>query len=328
LKTFDKYADDKHPKIFAQIERSKMFATAKIIENLYKNNPALKVKKEDIDEIQRKEKIDEFKNFNNLNNADTFNKDYDIWAKTVNLKNQYTQLLNKVELNYIQKFNDLIIDLYSPLISWCYCWERDLKYFMYAMATIESKNVDDIKKMFAEGGIGKNLKENYLKFQTAIDMFFKIKDLSKVQNKVNIRNRIAHLDYFKIMDKPLISLYTQMFDLLSYNKKLQNNIFPKLIKILESHKIVWQKYENKGSRNIKDKSFAKPKDLLLDFVNKDFTDAVAWLITGQPNPNCCGKKMLEFSYDNKIRDVKLKAKLISDKCTYEKPDGLERKNNK
>ena len=94
-----------------------------------------------------------------------------------------------------------------------------------------------------------------------------------------------------------------------YNKKLQNNVVPKIVNILEKHKIIWE-----------GKKLSHDKGNYNDFLSQGFVKAVSNLLNypkKYPNKTneCKEKKKKPFKL-NENREIILDSKLISDKCEY------------
>ncbi|MEA4966857.1 MAG: type VI-A CRISPR-associated RNA-guided ribonuclease Cas13a [Bacteroidaceae bacterium] len=316
---YNKYIDSENPKVFSQIEKSRMYFTYHIIEKIYK----IRVSKTNIEFLANTEKLPEYAKFHMLNNKSAFS-DFNQWRVTVTKLVEYMHIKNKVELSNIQKLSDLIIDIYSYLISWCYMWERDLEYFLLALAKIKNTSQKDVKNIFKYDGKSSGSKLRIYLSQSAyknfiLKLFFKSNDETIKQK---IRNCIDHFNYFKTDNKDLslMSLYNDMYSLLAYNKKLQNNVFPKLVSVLEDYKIV-----------SKHKKTDKNQNLKLDFLSDEFVSVIPNLLN-YPNTDITRyelfNKIFDFTYQNNQRQVVLKAKLLSDKCTYICPFEKSYDNNK
>lgn len=310
-----KYTNELKPIVFAQIEKSRMYFTYNIIKKIYKPDITIS----DIKSLKEIEGEDFYKNFHVLNDSNSFN-NTEQWIKTVNAKNQYMQIKNKVEFANIQKLSDLIIDIYSFLISWCYTWERDLEYFLLGLSKIKGISQSEVRNIFIYDGnsIGKKLNPYIANSKNGIfieTQFFK----NNRKNITTYRNRIDHFYYFNVNNKEsLIALYNKIYNMLCYNKKLQNNVFPKLINILESHKIVCKK-QVKQQYNNQNKSKTAIKEIKLKFLGEDFIKSIPQLLNypeGTNNNYTISNKIFNFTYNDKNREIILDAELDSDKCTY------------
>ena len=320
-----------------------MFGLIDIIKEVYSNN---KIKKEeDIEEIKNIENSQRYKSFHKLTDEKSFSNKKE-WKLVIDTKTQYMHLINKVQFTDIGKLSSLMIDLYSPMLSWLYMWERDCRYFLLGIIKIKDikkiENIDSfeyIKNVFTfgkgkDGGTtivsqienfiknipnkihnGKTLQKFILK------QLFKIKEIEDFYCIQKLRNSIEHYDYFKKRDAnyyknikqeclqnySILDFYTNIAKkILCYNKKLQNNVVPKIVNILEKHKIIW---EGKKLSHDKGKYYK-------DFLSQGFVKAVSNLLNYPNKTNECKEKKKKPFKLNEGRKIILDSKLISDECEY------------
>ena len=162
---------------------------------------------------------------------------------------------------------------------------------------------------------GKTLQKFILKQLFKIE---KIEDFYCIQK---LRNSIEHYDYFKKRDAnyyknikqeclqnySILDFYTNIAKkILCYNNKLQNNVVPKIVNILEKHKIIW---EGKKISDDKGKYYKY-------FLSQGFVKAVSNLLNYPNKTNECKEKKKKPFKLNEGRKIILDSKLISDKCEY------------
>lgn len=231
----DTFADDSEFKSKAQIERARMYGLEKVSLNAYSNN---KINKNDLDVIARfsvtllSDECAPQVSFKTIDEAKAW-KRYQ-WAK------------NKVELNYISEFSDIIFDIYSRMISWCYKFERDATYFVCGLSYLRDGNLSsNMAKAHAVftysskiGAFNQRLK-NFLKEENFKDLFADIfKQKQGCSDIFSIRNSVDHFDFFKD-NRPnsLLDFYYDCYRFLSYDIKLRHDVYPTIIKLLERNKI-------------------------------------------------------------------------------------------
>ena len=321
-----------------------MFGLIDIIKDIYSNNN--KITQKDIQSIKDIEESQEYKSFHKLTDEKFFSNTEE-WKQVIDKKTKYMHLINKVQFTDIAKLSSLMIDLYSPMLSWLYMWERDCRYFLLGIIKIKDikkiNNKDSfeyIEEVFTynkseDGGVtvvsqmkkfienipqkgipnGKTLQKFILKQLFKIE---KIEDFYRIQK---LRNSIEHYDYFKKRDAnyyknikqeclqnySILDFYTNIAKkILCYNKKLQNNVVPKIVNILEKHKII-----SKGKKLSHDKG-----KYYKYFLSQDFVKAVSNLLNYPNKTNECKEKKKKPFKLSKDRKIILDSKLISDKCEY------------
>lgn len=234
----DTFADDTNFKPKAQIERARMYGLEKILLNAYSNN---KINKNDLDVIAHFSGIllnDECASEVSFNTLD----EVIAWKK-------YQWAKNKVELNYISEFSDIISDIYSRMISWCYKFERDATYLVCGISYLRDGDLNvNMAKAYQVFTYSEETKEakvfnqrlkNFLRSENFEDLFAEIFKKNQGHGDIFwIRNNIDHFDFFKNdKDKSLLGYYYDCYRLLSYDIKLRHDVYPTLKKLLERNKI-------------------------------------------------------------------------------------------
>lgn len=187
-----------------------------------------KMEKEDFNEVKNKKmsiinsriRLIEEKNFTDINGK----------------QNAYSMLKNRLYFNEVNQITKIYIELYSKLIHWVSIYERDARYFLHGLLEIHnisnSKNrgkltTYDVSKasesVLSKISDGNRYEKNFL--------------LSTVDES-NIRNLIAHFNYFSGNDRPLIEYFSDVQkDLLKYSKKYQKDVFISISAIFEKNGI-------------------------------------------------------------------------------------------
>lgn len=111
------YVDGQNPVLYRGIELARMFGMDRTVRNALEH----RVTDDDIKKIKKYIAKDLKKV---LEQGECHSK------KEQKALKQYQNLKQKVELNDIQTYSDLVFDLYSQLISWCYLYERDQMYLL------------------------------------------------------------------------------------------------------------------------------------------------------------------------------------------------------
>lgn len=111
------YVDGQNPVLYRGVEMARMYGMDQAVRNALEN----RVTKADIERLKKLTAKD-LKNVLAEGKCKT--------AKEQKLLKQYQNLKQKVELNDIQTYSDIVFDLYSQLISWCYMHERDQLYLL------------------------------------------------------------------------------------------------------------------------------------------------------------------------------------------------------
>lgn len=258
----DFIASDQKFTPLAQIEQAKMFGFSEKCNAIYMDNL---ITRQDIAKLKSLE-----------TECENLEKTLSDQEKALKLK-EYEQIKNKVQLNWISRTSDILMDIYSFMVSYCYMFERDTTYFTCAvdyLEKIESNepklstkiNLSDASKVFKYDNDHRvynkrltNFITNHKKTQLYNDLFQcefpnkenkqqmkkPINNQSSAVNTQNnnspftARNSIDHFDFLSAnrVDKKIMSYYSDVYDLISYDKKLKNSAYPKITKYLESKNI-------------------------------------------------------------------------------------------
>ncbi|MEG2928559.1 MAG: type VI-A CRISPR-associated RNA-guided ribonuclease Cas13a [Oscillospiraceae bacterium] len=238
-----KYADEQNPIIFAQIERGRQNGTFDIIKSIYN----LKIDGEILKKIADTQREPCYNKFNDVKALTPMEQ---------KKKAEYNFLQNQVELYTVQMLEDILIELYTTLVCWCYMWERDLEYASLGICYLleGQPTVKKVKSIFiydpsTNKSLSEKLREEKDKSQKYGELLESLilenKKLGKNDFRMKVRNQIAHWEYFRTdyRQHSLLEYYNYFYSMFSYSPRLRNSVFPKLISILE-HFHIQQGYEN------------------------------------------------------------------------------------
>lgn len=113
------YIDEKNPILLRGIELSRMYGVDRIIKEAVKDH---KINKKDFENLKKLRK--------SVKNAENETTDFKEFKKNQENIREYQNFKSKIELFDIQAYSNIIFDLYSALINWCYLKERDTLYFL------------------------------------------------------------------------------------------------------------------------------------------------------------------------------------------------------
>lgn len=107
------YIDGQNPILFRGIELSRMYGVESVLSKVYLK---YRITKTDLNKLKA------------LRNqiSEELPKNEAEFCK----QREYQNHRGKVELFDIQEYSNIIFDLYTPLIQWCYLWERDSLYYL------------------------------------------------------------------------------------------------------------------------------------------------------------------------------------------------------
>lgn len=304
------YIDGKNPIIFRGIELSRMYGVESVLSKAYSKHRVtiadldkLKKLRNEINEQILPKKTTDFGGEVQKSLQAIKNLSFDDTPQNLNLpkneeefRNQrkYQNHRGKVELFDIQEYSNIIFDLYTPLIQWCYLWERDNLYYLLGYYYVKQfwakdktmyqamlqniynayhygKTVE-LRKEFMPEGTGEALvnltfsssliSSKKVRIEKWLGIEFEVVEgylFGKVVEKgFNLRNNIDHFHYFYGKDgKSFLELYERMYQRLKYDRKLQNNVIQRIEDILQRYHL-----RTKVVWADKDKlSFQKPKSL-------------------------------------------------------------------
>lgn len=145
------YLNEKEPIILRNIELLRMYGINKVIEECIKEKKLWITEDEYIDYIcdindKKKNTEDEFLEIIENINKKMANSKNSVSQNEIDKLYNYIQRKNRIELNDIQKYSEILYDLYAILISYCYVRERDNMYFLlgffYVKQNHTNKKVD------------------------------------------------------------------------------------------------------------------------------------------------------------------------------------------
>jgi hypothetical protein len=175
------------------------------------------------------------------------------WVKTKKVKtNEYQNLINKIDLYnhlihkktgfYLFKAHQIMTEIHSRAVKYCYYFERDMIRQSYDFLSEDDKNgkTKSILRNLADNSLNQTRGKIY-HFYHFSDKDFSIVDKSFTEVKkelsslVQIRNNIAHFNHFSNENFSIIELINKLRKLTKYDLKLQNSITASFSKIFEKH---------------------------------------------------------------------------------------------
>lgn len=233
------------------------------------------------------EKIQEEKNcfhekWKKNNNAKTAKfilnnkKEYLNFLSNINNIRKYNYLKNKQGLQNVYEFHKIISDIQARYIAFINKYERDFKFFMTAIKSLDINNNYKIET-FLEPKDKEQNKENFniSKYKKIVEKFPKLDQnlvslLFNTNVDGNIRNYIAHFKHFTDFNEETRSSYSfvqqmnYLINLFSYDKKVKNHINKSLKTILEKYNMEIQ-FEVESESNI---DIYKIKNTIKSIVGK------------------------------------------------------------
>lgn len=256
IKDFIDYSDEKVKNFYLSSPSSHtivLFKTLRILEKngakkllvkAIKEGKINKINGEDIKKYHSyyKEEIQEI-----YNRIQTKNIDKEEWAKV----NEYEAIHNRVEFHDFYLYSSILIEMQSQAVSYAYKLERDQYYFLLGVEKIKSdlenkelnkSEIDDIFTCLNGGTVNKSLNK-YLKLNNKTHLLHRFFFGELTFNGISIRNKIEHFEIFKEInnntDEKMIDQYWQLYNqMLSYDRKIKNNLFPKVMNTLEKYSLL------------------------------------------------------------------------------------------
>lgn len=280
------YMDNKNPIIYRNIENSRMYGIDQKLITVYENH---KIKQKEYNKMcLLKEEIDKIllpnltKN-KRITSLKELGKVYDDKINPISKEEdfkklrEYQNLKEKVELTDLREYSNIIFDLYSILIKLCYFRERDNLYYLLGYYYVNqywtseencSKMIQNIYNAFHHGlnypiedKDGKKLCKGNIRItgkKVEVNKWLlrnKYPGINQIENCLfknsnnDICNQIDHFDYFRKDEHNLLDLYRDVFDFISYDRKLQNNLITRIEENLQRYhlkgKVGWEKQDDK-----------------------------------------------------------------------------------
>lgn len=212
----------------------------KIYKNLQKE-----LEKNDFYKIQ--EKIHrEYNQKPNLISKTENEKDFNDYKKAIENIQNYTQLKNKIEFNDLNLLQSLLFRILHRLAGYTSLWERDLQFKLKGEFP-EDKYIDEIfnsdgnnNQKYKNGGIADKyadflIEKEEEKSGEILKKNQRIKRKKKIKEDLEIRNYIAHFNYFPDATKSILELLEELRELLKYDRKLKNAVMKSVKDIFKEY---------------------------------------------------------------------------------------------
>ena len=173
-------------------------------------------------------------------------KDFNDYKKAIENIQNYTQLKNKIEFNDLNLLQSLLFRILHRLAGYTSLWERDLQFKLKGEFP-EDKYIDEIfnsdgnnNQKYKNGGIADKyadflIEKEEEKSGEILKKNQRIKRKKKIKEDLEIRNYIAHFNYFPDATKSILELLEELRELLKYDRKLKNAV-------MESVKDIFKEY--------------------------------------------------------------------------------------
>ena len=173
-------------------------------------------------------------------------KDFEKYKKVIEKIQDYTQLKNKIEFNDLNLLQSLIFRILHRLAGYTSLWERDLQFKLKGEFP-EDKYIDEIFSF--DNNKNEKYKDGSIVFKYADFLIEKeeeksgeilkknqrIKRKKKIKEDLEIRNYIAHFNYFPDATKSILELLEELRELLKYDRKLKNAVMKSIKDIFREY---------------------------------------------------------------------------------------------
>ena len=175
-------------------------------------------------------------------------KDFNDYKKSIENIQNYTQLKNKIEFNDLNLLQSLLFRILHRLAGYTSLWERDLQFKLKGEFP-EDKYIDEIFSF--DNSKNKEYKDGSIVFKYADFLIKKEEEKSGEilkKNKRNkrrkeiikregleIRNYIAHFNYFPNAEKSILEMLEELRELLKYDRKLKNAVMKSIKDIFKEY---------------------------------------------------------------------------------------------
>lgn len=173
-------------------------------------------------------------------------KDFNDYKKAIENIQNYTQLKNKIEFNDLNLLQSLLFRILHRLAGYTSLWERDLQFKLKGEFP-EDKYIDEIfnsdgnnNQKYKNGGIADKyadflIEKEEEKSGEILKKNQRIKRKKKIKEDLEIRNYIAHFNYFPDATKSILELLEELRELLKYDRKLKNAVMKSVKDIFKEY---------------------------------------------------------------------------------------------
>lgn len=173
-------------------------------------------------------------------------KDFNDYKKAIENIQNYTQLKNKIEFNDLNLLQSLLFRILHRFAGYTSLWERDLQFKLKGEFP-EDKYIDEIfnsdgnnNQKYKNGGIADKyadflIEKEEEKSGEILKKNQRIKRKKKIKEDLEIRNYIAHFNYFPDATKSILELLEELRELLKYDRKLKNAVMKSVKDIFKEY---------------------------------------------------------------------------------------------
>jgi len=173
-------------------------------------------------------------------------KDFNDYKKAIENIQNYTQLKNKIEFNDLNLLQSLLFRILHRLAGYTSLWERDLQFKLKGEFP-EDKYIDEIfnsdgnnNQKYKNGGIADKyadflIEKEEEKSGEILKKNQRNKRKKKIKEDLEIRNYIAHFNYFPDATKSILELLEELRELLKYDRKLKNAVMKSVKDIFKEY---------------------------------------------------------------------------------------------
>ena len=173
-------------------------------------------------------------------------KDFNNYKKAIENIQNYTQLKNKIEFNDLNLLQSLLFRILHRLAGYTSLWERDLQFKLKGEFP-EDKYIDEIfnsdgnnNQKYKNGGIADKyadflIEKEEEKSGEILKKNQRNKRKKKIKEDLEIRNYIAHFNYFPDATKSILELLEELRELLKYDRKLKNAVMKSVKDIFKEY---------------------------------------------------------------------------------------------